>query len=109
MQGVEHRGESWIGPIDGQCILREVVRPHRQEVGTVCQRICDQRAGGGFDHDTEPHLSRVTGFGAQPIENVAQFIEFACGGDHGGHDVRPSRTRRPQDRAKLGFQKIGKS
>ena len=105
-------GHVRIVAIDGQQILREIVRPHRQEIDPARQGLGLIDGRRHLDHDADrrhPHLiAFLQQLVVRTLDQEQGIVDLADGADHGQQQLQVVESNgRAQHRAHLAQEDLG--
>ncbi len=111
MMGIEEGIELGLLTVDGQGVLRQVIRTDAEEVYFFSQFFTHDGSGRRFDHDADFHVLIIGN--AFFIQFLTDFIEdffaplyFPDGNDHREHDGNLAISRSAQEGAELRLEEV---
>ena len=98
MQAVIDTGDAGVVTVDGQNILRQVVRADRDKINPVRQLRQHKDHRRHFKHDADPRFrNRITDhvfhFTACTFDQPTRFVDLIDAGDHRQQDAEIARRR----------------
>ena len=110
MVGIIEAVQLLVLPVNGQCVLGQIIGTEAEEFHFLCQLVADDGRRRRLHHDSQLHIAEGLSFRRQfplyAFHDSLDLPDFLRGNDHGEHDRRRTVCGSPVNCAELCLKDI---